>query len=317
MKPTLLIFLLSLGAPVASADPLSEVDREALLERLEALRTEAESRVDARFRTATAAFIEAMSSEKAALELYLKCEEIVNFERMQKSTADFNEWKRKHSNRHTDTNFRAALRHQLRWLVLTLQAASVNPQRDRLALEAQKIFDAIMSQAADLADHRDVLQQGVMDSIFAKAYEIKGLKVEKWPMAPAAIQPLYDEILLPPLRQPDRLNELSAAWTKRMIHESIIADLWTGKPGEKPKTGARSPEYEKFMSNTLPKLQWEAEVDLFKAGDQRGAAMRMLTHIEKHIAHEAAAGWATTLTALLQTAPEAIPAPPEPAEPTS
>ncbi len=318
MKPKLILLLLSLGSPLASAEALTEVDREALLEKLESLSTEASSKVDSRFRAATAAFTEAMSSEKAAIDLYLKCEEMVNYQKMQKSTADFNEWKRKNANRHTNNNFRTALRHQLRWLVLTLEAASEDPQRDRLALEAEKILDTIMSQAGDLAEYREILQQGVNGSVFAKAYDIKSLKVEKWPMAPAAVQAIYEEVLMPPLRNPGHLDQLRAAWTKRMFYESIMADQWSSKkPEDKPKSGDHSREYHKFMADTLPKLQWDAEVDLFNAGDQRNAAMRMLAHIEKHIAHEAAPEWAASFTTLLQTGPEAVPPPAEPAEPPS
>jgi hypothetical protein len=45
------------------------------------------------------------------------------------------------------------------------------------------------------------------------------------------------------------------------------------------------------------------EVDVFKAGDQRGASMRMLQHLEKYTAHSEATDWAQEFHLLLD--PEA------------
>lgn len=308
---TAILFLLT--APFAIADPLSEADREALLERLEKIREDASSKVDARFRTAIAAYRSAMSSDNAALELYLKCEEMVNFDEMKRKSGDFREWKRNNDERLSDADFKMALRQQLRWLVLTLEAASEDPDRDKLAVEAAVILDSILSQAKDLSAHRGVLEQAVTSSVFARAYEINSLKIENWPLSPVQIQPIYEQVLLPPLRRQDRLAALKASWDKRMIHESTIADQWSGKPGEEKKQGVRSPEYDKFVADTLPKLQWASEVDLFKAGDERGAAVRMLAHIEKNITHPEAPKWAGDFTGLLQKEPEANPPSGEPA----
>ena len=305
MKTLSIALLVSLASPIAIADDLTQADRETLLEKLEAIRNDADAKVDARFRAAISAYRNAMSSESAAIDLYLKCEEMVNFQEQNKKSGDFREWKRKNADKLSDKYFKMALRQQLRWLVLTLEAASEDPDRDKLAAEAGKVLESIMTQAEDLAPHRNVLQQSVTSSVFARAYDINSLKVEKWPLSPAQIQPVYDQVILPPLRRPDRFTSLRAAWTRRMVQEGMVADLWSGKPDEKKK-GVRSPEYDKFIENTLPKLQWDAEVDLFKAGDERGAAVRMLAHIEKNLAHDAAPKWAGDFVALLQPAPAEV-----------
>jgi hypothetical protein len=286
--------------PLAAQEALTPSDREALLERLEKIREEAESKVDARFRTALSAIRNAAQSPNAALDLYLKCEEMVNFEEMKKKNVDFREWKRKNDARLSDTGFRLALQQQLRWLALTLEAASEMPDFDKLALDAGKIVEAIVAQAEDLSAHRDLLQQGVTSSVFARAYDINGLKVENWPLAPAPLAAVYDQVLLPPLRRPDRIESLKAAWTKRMANEAALIGAWSGKPGEKPKPGVSSPAYDKFVSETVPRLRWDAEVDLFKAGDEKAAALRMLKHIDDNLSHESAPKWAEDFVALLQ-----------------
>jgi hypothetical protein len=299
MKTLPLALFLTLQ-PLAAQEALSPSDREALLERLEKIREDADSKVDARFRTAISAFRNAASSPNSALDLYLKCEEMVNFEEMKKKNADFREWKRSNDAKLSDTGFRIALQQQLRWLVLTLEATAEMPDLDKLALDAGKIVDTIVSQAEDLSAHRDILQQGVTSSIFARAYDINGLKVENWPLSPAPLAAVYDQVLLPPLRRANRIESLKAAWTKRMVDESSLLDAWSGNPGEKNKPGVRSPAYDKFVSETVPKLRWDAEVDLFKAGDEKAAAMRMLKHIEENLTHESAPKWAEDFVKMLQ-----------------
>ncbi len=310
--PSLAIFLAASLQPLV-AEGLSNSDREALLERLENIRKEADSKVDARFRTAISAFKNAMGSPNSALDLYLKCEEMVNFEEMQRKNVDFREWKRKNDAKLSDQGFRVALQHQLRWMVLTLEAASEEPDRDELAIEAGKMIDAMVSQAEALSGNRSVLEQSVTSSVFARAYDINGVKVEDWPLAPGQIKAVYEQVLLPPVRRPDRLPALRATWSKRMQHEGAIIDLWGEKQGEKAKSGVRSPAYEKFVTESLPQLQWDAEVDLFKAGDERAGAIRMLEHIQKNISHDAAKAWTQTFVTLLQTeeksAPETEPTP--------
>lgn len=310
MKTLTLALLIAAALPLAAQENLSPSDREALLERLEKIREEADSKVDARFRTAISAFRAAMSSPNSSLDLYLDCEERVNFDEMKRKAVDFREWKRANNEKLSDTGFRLALQQQLRWLVLTLEAASEKPDRDQLVIDAGKVIDLIVAHAEELSAHCGVLQQGVTSTVFALAYDINGVKAENWPLAPAPLAAVYDQVLLPPLRRPDRIEPLRAAWTKRMVDESSLLDAWSGKPGEKTKPGVRSPAYDKFVSETVPKLRWDAEMDLFKAGDEKGAAIRMLKHIEENLAHESAPKWAEDFVTLLQS-----PASPETASP--
>jgi hypothetical protein len=305
MKTLTFAFLAASMQPITAQEVLSPSDREVLLERLEKIREEADSKVDARFRSAISAFQSAMGSPNSSCDLYLKCEEMVNFDAMKKKNVDFREWKRKNADKHLDAGFRLALQLQLRWLVLTLQAASEKPDRDRLAIEAGKLVETIAAQAEKLSAHRDVIQQEVTASVFARAYQINNVQAENWPLAPAQFPEVYEKVLLPPLRRMDRIESLRATWTKRIIHQSTLIDAWSGKPGEKQKSGVHSPAYDKFVSETVPNLQWEAEVDLFNLGDERGAAVRMLAHIEKYLSHAAAPKWAESFMEMLQAAESA------------
>jgi hypothetical protein len=303
----------ALTVSTVHADPLSAADREALLENPEKIRENADSRVDARFRLAIAAYREAMGSEEAAMEFYLKCIEKVNFEDQQKKNADFRDWKRKEDDHLKDMGFRLALRYQLRWLILTLRASSEKANRSELAVEAQEIVDSVFRDADKLEDQGQALNQPVTATVFARAYEIGNLEKNEWPLSPVDLGDIYEKIIFPPLRMPTRVESLRAAWIKRIQQEGIKIEIAgdnnnngggggrrNGQPGPGPKSTV---EHDRFVMERIPEFQWQMEMDLFKSGDEAGAAMRMLAHIEKHLAHKSAREWGQQLKNLLTPKP--------------
>jgi hypothetical protein len=321
MKMPIFLLCSALTLHSVRAEILSDSDREALLENLDKLKESAESRADARFRIALAAFRNAIGSDDAAMELYLNCMEKVNFEEQQKKAGDFREWKRNEAEKISDPGLRLALRYQLSWLVLTLQAASENPDRAKLADDAQGIVDAIFRDPQKLQDQAQLLNQPVTSSVFARAYDINSVKVEKWSLSPVQLEQIYTDILLPPFRQPDRLGSLRTVWMKRIQQEGAKAEFWNEKPNKENKEDKRigmasamkPPQYEKFLEETLPKLQWEMEVDLFNHGDQKGASVRMLAHLEKYVAHPSIREWAEEFRKLVAPAvPQTTAAPGDP-----
>jgi hypothetical protein len=311
MKTCLKLAVLAIFCCAAHGQALTEQERETLLKRLEALQSSAEERVDARFRAAIAAYTSAASSPSAASDLYLKCVEKVNFIDQKRKSQDFRDWKRRESDRLSSPGFSLALQLQLRWLILTLQAASDDADRAQLASAAQGIVNTMVEKSHTLADHQNLLGQAVTSTVFARTYEINHVEVEKWPLAPGDIGAVYDEILLPPLRARRQPQALRAAWTQRIQQEMAMREK---APPEDDSNGrriglasaTRSPGYERFLSDELPQLQWEMEVDLYKHGDQRDAAVRMLAHIEKNITHKEATKWGEEFVELLTPAAERV-----------
>ena len=303
---------MAITASVARSEPLTAADREALLESLEKLRQTADSKVDARFRLAIAAYREAMITDDAAVDLYLKCIEKVNFENRQKKDSEFRDWKRKEADRLGEPSFRLALRYQLRWLVLTLQAASDKADVRNLATEAQETVDSVFRDADKLQSQGALLGQPVTSTVFARAYEIGGLDNEKWAPSPVQLEQIYEKIIFPIYRFPDRVDSLRAAWNRRIQQEgikiSIIAATGEGKRNAL-STAPQSPEEEKFIAETVPELQWQMEMDLFRSGDETAAAMRMFQHIEKYISHRSARDWSEEFSTLLRP-PPVVPTPP-------
>jgi hypothetical protein len=304
MKTRLLLATMVLTAITLRADPLTSADREALLEKLEQLRDTVDSRVDARYRAAIAAYQSAASSDAATSELFVNCVEKVDFKDRQRKNSDFRNWKRQEADRLSSPGFTAARRLQLRWLILTLRAASANADRSQLVSNAQDIVNTIVRDASKFRGHEGILNEAVTSSVFARAYEINDVRLENWPLAPGNIGQVYDQVLLPPLRQQRQTEELRAAWTRRIQYEISLRD----NPAPVSENGSRkigmasamrSPEYDLFMAESVPELQWRMEVDLFRHGEERAAAMRMFAHLEKNLTHKSVRDWGEQFVQLI------------------
>jgi hypothetical protein len=327
--PWLAAAMLSVWLPglPAAADPLSESDRQLLLERLEKLQAAAEGRASSRIGVAVSAFRNAVGSEAAALALYLKCIEKEDFEEQRRRSQEFREWKRRQDERLGDPGFALALRHQLNWLVLTLEATE-KPERIReLAPRAASALEAIFLDAKKLEGQQGVLRQSVLGSAFARAYDVSGMNAGDWPDQPLALSQIFEKVLLPPLRQPSKIPELRDAWLRRIQYEAMLREGWGGETEARPglgggpgnggariglKSALRPPDYERFLAEELPDLRWQMEEDLYKSGDQRGAALRMLDHLDKYLSHSKAETWTARFVKLLSARPELAAPPPEP-----
>jgi hypothetical protein len=320
--------VLLLAARCATAEDLSPTDREALLEKLEKIQKNAEDVVSQRFQIAVSAYRSAVASDTATMDLYNKCTEKVQFKDEYKKNQDFRDWKRKNDDQLSKPGFRLALRYQLNWLILTLEAASQPGKIPAMAPRVDQALQTIFSDVEQLNDGKEELDKSVTGTIFAKAYDLDKLQVDSWPLNPIDLKDIFDKILLPPLRKPTHITELRAMWMKRINYEGLMAEHWlkdttkeqpegvnrrNGKENdfgkqskeeqEKRRIGTkeaiRSPEYDKFLSETRPDLLWDMEMDCYRAGDQRTASLHMLDHIQQYVNHKMATKWTTELQALL------------------
>jgi len=305
MKPIkALISLLALGTSATQAqDLLTESDRRALSKKVEILLNQSNDTLTKRQAVAYNAYKSAVTSETAALELYLKCTELHNFEEEGKSGTDFREWKRKQKDKYSDPGFKTALRHQLNWLVLTIEASRVEDEDySTLTPKALTSLKNIFNDAQKLKGHQKTLRQNAMSSIFAKAYNFQGLKAKNWPNSPLAIDSIYDKLVFPQLRAEQNSTALRAAWKQKIFYQEKSLVEWAKIP-ETTRIGLKkdqvAPEYTKFLIEKKPELVWEMEVDLFKAGDQSGAATRMLSIVSSNMSHNKAKKWAEELTDLV------------------
>jgi len=298
----LLALTLLVATPALRAEPLSQADREALIERLAKLHDSAREKALGRIGTAIAAFRAGMASDDAAAELYVKCVEKVEFEDRRRSSREFREWKRHQDDRLKDPGLRRCLRHQLRWLVLSLEAAEAGEERDALAPKAAEALDAIFSDPGQFAGNVEPLREPVTSTVFARAYNLGGARLKDWPLSPLDLSAVFDLVIFPPLVKEAKFDALREQWLKRVRYETIARDDWRGDEG---KAKERSPDYEKFLAETLPELKWQMEESLYDAGDERRAAINMLAHLEANLTHPKAREWGESFLKRVEPAPPA------------
>ncbi len=293
---------------MAAAEDLTEPDRIALLEQLEKIEKRSDDRVGGLYRRAIQDYRSAIRSDDATMDLYLKCLEKVQYEDEQRKTQEFREWKRKNKDNLNSASMRMALRHQLSWLLLSIEAARREGDVSELGSRAITHLDQIFDHADALKDHREILSQNALGSVFARAYKLN-IKVKEWPKSALDIAQVYDKVVMPPLRQPGRVNSLRAAWKHRILHEGMTLEKWSERKGKTigKKDAMRPPAFEKFLKETRPQLLWKMEVDCYEAGDQRASALRMLSHLEKHLTHKNAPEWIKKFQALIQPARDTEP----------
>ncbi|MES2996228.1 MAG: hypothetical protein V4733_05390 [Verrucomicrobiota bacterium] len=309
MKFHVTLLCLTLPLNCVSGETLTDADREALLEKLTVLQDTADEKVDARYRTALAAYRQAMGSGPTAIELYLKCVEKLNFTDQGKKESEFRDWKRK-SEWLKDPAFGAALCHQLRWLTIMIRASSEKADIPQIRSEAKAAMDAVFANAADLRGQFKLLSENAGGSVFARTYDLS-LTPKDLAGSPLQIDQLFDRFFMPPLRNSESTQALRSAWMRRIQLERIKAE-WTIPEKNESAFGkpARSPEAGKFDADILPDLRWAMEKDIFQAGDERGAGLRMMELIESNTAHKSVRRWTEELRTLVTPKPE----PPQPAE---
>ncbi len=284
----------------ADPRPLTEADRIALEEKLEKIQEISSERVGGLYRRAIQDYRAAIRSDKATMDLYLKCLEKVRFTDEKRKSSEFRRWKRKNKENLNSQSMRMALRHQLAWLLLSIEAAQREGDTNELGRRAIEHLDQIMRNAEILKEHRGILGQNALGSVFARAYKLN-IKLKDWPQSAMDIAQIYDQVVLPPLRKPGRVDALRSAWKKRIRHEGVVVEKWTVREGSTvgKKDSMQSAEFQKFLSETRPALLWKMEVDCFKAGDERTAALHMIGHLESYLTHKDAPQWIKDFQALI------------------
>lgn len=305
---TLPVLAILAFVPMASAEPLSEVDRQQLLEQLDSYKKTASEQATSRMGDAAADLTAAMKSDKAALDLYLRCTEQVDFVRTKRETGDFREWKRRNKDWLDSDGFGLAARHQVRWLMLSLKASAHPESKDKLAPDALECLDAIFRSPKPLARHTGFLATKMKDTVFAKAYGLGGDGLEDWPESPIqkkdagiTIETTFDEAIFPGYRSAKDFAGLRDAWDKRIQFEEIIAGFWTGDDQQRDRrmeelaaTG-NHPNRAIFLRDTQPDLEWKKEMDLFRSGDEKKAAVSLVKHLKDYVTHSKAREWEAEL----------------------
>lgn len=290
-----------------SSEQLLPVELEELRSRLKDLK-ENEPRLQNRFNAAARALTKATSNETAAVALYVSSVETFHFEEMHRKQGDFRKWKNQHDNLLSDKAFRRALMHRFQWMALTLKASRLSGDDfSTLSLEVEKAVKHFADDAPQIARLfarggnnpliKD-LKSNVLKGVVAKRFGVETVKLDSaWPRTILPFEKVYESIVFPSLRKDKGFEALGAAWDRLIFAEKAYTEGVAF--GDEKKRGPKG-SIDRFKARRVPELLWKKEIDLFKAGDQRTGATRMLKFLEENITSPDAAKWIDEFNALLE-----------------
>lgn len=303
MKPlhALLALALSLIILPSDATELTPEQIQSLKARLKSIKDNLDSHITSRNISAGQAFAAAAADPKQAVELYLNCVKMVDYDREGRPEADFRAWREGQADRIKDPKFVTSLQQQLRYLTLSCQAAESE--------DKARMFAPLMAYVDSLSNLTEMptgaVTQSVANSVFAKAYYLERLlgNNENWEPVPINIAGIYSRTIMPYLRENDPAA-LMNAWDKRIEQQGRLVAMLEEKKAEELRGLNRDEERrarnnqsnqggaigehskEEFTQKTLPQLQWGKLKDMFQYIDQVNGAKAMLDFVEANLKHE-------------------------------
>lgn len=280
-------------------------------------------------RSAGAVFRQASQDPKAAVELFAKSHKMVNFDRKERPESEFRDWEDQQKDTFRDPRFLEGLMTQLRWLALSCEAAEADELKD--------VFPALLAYVDGLSRLTELpgpqLLQGVDNSIFAEAYQLRELlsKNESWEMVPINIGGIYDKTILPHLRA-EEPESLIGAWDRRIAQETQMVAFFSnleeqgnnrddrraaGNQARQLQQGrggnlVRAYDEYDFRMNTLPTLQWRRYRDMALHVDAVQGVAGMLAQVKANTEHPKVSDWLDDLAQVVEQvsgSPGGTPAP--------
>lgn len=309
-------------APVADpvtvlpGESISEVEIRGLLAKL----ADMQAKQDSAERNALA---EALKSLRAgtvgpteAVNLYIASVRVVEFEKLGKKQADFDEWKKKNDDKLHEIPFGQSLMLQYGFLKLALESDTEDKRRAAGA-KLVTMADDFMKALPRLGAYGKSISEDPFSHPVAKRFGLEKRKPEGWPSSPLKLAEVYAYVMKPVRQQSPK--DLPALWESRIKQEralfgvredlakSAARKAATELFGKKiPKADAPKPDSggedvavgkgDKFETTVLPKLQWEMGEDLYRSGLRRRGIDCMFTVISKNPDHPGRADWLKSLS---------------------
>ena len=257
------------------------------------------------------------ANEAAALAFYAECEKLVNVDRKEltreeekrreeqvKRAAERN----KETKDEEDGDFGTAVRLQLQYIILTLEARETKDIETLFPKLAAYLQDVVANAAKLKGRAGNYLAANISGgggggrggqgggNPFVSALQLERyLNVQDWSMGPVDFEEIWERTVLPVYRAKKKA-ELAAQWDVRINAETSY------------RKGAMAPaEFAIWQQSDLPEIRWARGNDLFANSDNPLQAMKdMLTLIRDNTGHPDVNKWLDQFRGLVgKTAPDA------------
>lgn len=272
------------------------------------------------------------SSDAAALQLYTESVELVNVKRKELTDADKlareNQVKRqedrnKETKEREDGDFGRAVRLQLQYLILSLEAAEADraDQIEKMLPKLQAYIQEAIESASKLKGRAAAYLRGTLtadddeedrednenrrrspgspdpqgggggNNPFIPAFQLERfLTCTKWAQGPIDFGDMWDLTILPLYREKKK-SEIGAQWDARIKTELAFREGSMSKE-----------EFELWQQYDLPELRWKRATDICNNGDQPVNGMAdMLRLIKELPGHPDAPAWLSQLRSVVSS----------------
>lgn len=297
---------------------LTPDEASALLQKLISVRDGFSGSKEQVLKSALSRISAAAQSESAAAEFYLAAWKVVNIDRKPVAEGDKppdDDWQKNLIARMKDTGSPRALRLQLAWLALTIEAAQADqlddfiPRARALTLEAVKLAQVVAAEDDESAARKDgnkkkagagkaasngirgILSDSVMDSIFADAYNLQNFvkPAGDWALAPMNLKQVYEGMVLPHYRAADT-SGLAGAWDEFIASEAALQ-----------KAGRDESAFLAWTLHQGRNLQWKKNLDLLKSGaGGKAAGDELIRLVSENPTHPSLGEWMKDLDEVMR-----------------
>lgn len=308
--------LICLVAPV-SAEQLDKKQVETMIKSLEGIKKAVIARQSKKNGIAAREFKKHVGSSVAANAFYLTCLKKDRFDAENKRPEAWRVYQEK-TPEFQEVYHREAKQLELRYLLLTLQAAQVEDRREMMK-PLISFLDAMLK-----ADGRGFEYiESAANSVFSDAAEIEDtVDPGDWELDPTNIKGIYDQGILPHMRI-HRDPRLVEAWKAKIRHMTVYAerkeegrlreereeerdDRKEGKRKNTDEFKAEAREeknaLEEFKTETLPETKWGMCEDLVEHGFRAEALPLMLEVIRAHPEYRDIGAWLASMDIQLKLA---------------
>ncbi len=312
-KLSILLLSSAMTLSTTFAAELTPQQMAVVQKQLSELRDTMDGKISQRNMGAGDIFMNASKDPKAAVALYLKCYQEVNYERENRKESEFRAWKESQDGRLSDPAFVEALQIQLRYLAISCKAAEVE--------DFAQVFTPLMEFVDGLSRLEEapdgMLMQSVGGTVFAETYYLERLlaKNEQWEQVAYNIEGIYNKAILPYLRK-EKPEALMNAWDRRIEQQTRLVAFLEEQNQKELRGKDRDQELriknrqnnrggvlkahdaEKFARETLPRLKWAKSVDYYRYIDEVMGAKGLLDYVSANMANPLAEEWLEQLEGL-------------------
>lgn len=269
---------------------LSKEQAEIMLKEVRSIGKSASDEYMSKLNAAAPLLKAASKDPDDAVDLYLDCVEIVEYDRKGRRGSEFKDWKEKNEERLKSDCTGLCLQFRARYFLLTMQAS--------ISKKLEDVQPALLDYLADVSKYRDELKKEIrrnnepVDScVISRRFGFdEELRVWfPWVFKPFSVDEIYEKTFLEPMRETGD-PEIEDIWRHRIARKEAEADLLDEESGEK----------EQYESVELPRMRWKMFKDMLGTEKADKAIAGMYKLVKTGTSHPDVAVWAKELASKLE-----------------